>query len=126
MTVVFPPPEGELVRILAAAGITASTTVPQTVPARFVLIRASGGSKRGPALSQRLVQLLAYAAPTAAAARLAEDAIAAIVAAPCQPGEQVVRGASVVGEPSHYPDPDDNSPRYTATVALLLRGTVTP
>ncbi|UQE73841.1 hypothetical protein MYK68_13990 [Gordonia sp. PP30] len=128
MTVRFGKPEAQIVRLLAARlpGVAVATRAPQTLPALFVRPVAIGGSVRTAALSQRLVQLHFYAATASAAADLAETVLAALVAAGQDPTEKTVRRVDVVGEPAAYPDPDTDRPRYSATVALWLRGTPQP
>ncbi|GAA4758749.1 hypothetical protein [Gordonia alkaliphila] len=122
--IVFPKPEAEIIRVVKARvpNVTAAAKAPQTMPDRFVRPVAAGGSKRSLVLSQRICQVFAYAATESAAAGLIEDTVAALVAAGYDSAEKTIRGVTVVGEPSYYPDPDTDRPRYSATVALLLRG----
>lgn len=124
--IIFPSPESAVIRALKRAGLAASTSVPpSTWPAAnvdgFVRVQAVGGGDRHLVLSQRLVQISAYAPKRAAAARLAEVAVAALMAAPYVDGEQDIRAVGVTGEPADFPDPNTDAPRYTATLSLVLR-----
>lgn len=122
MTIGFVNPEAAVVRVLKQAGLVASVTAPQTIPDGYVRVQSAGGPWRRLVLSQRLVQIFAHAKSRAVAGEYAERAVAALVAAPRAVGEPVIRAVDVVGEPSYYPDPDTGAARYTATVAIILRG----
>ena len=122
--VVFGKSEAEIIRVLKTRlpGVAVAVKAPQTMPDKFVRPVAVGGSQRGLALSQRLVQLHFYAATESGAAQLAEDTLAALAAAGRDPAEKTIRSLSVTGEASVNPDPDLPRPRYSATIVMLLRG----
>lgn len=101
------------------------TQVPNPRPAALVRVLLAGNNRQRP-LDSHLLVLDCWAATAPAASDLAR-LVAGLVEA--MPGETVagsyVYHAELVGGPANLPDPDSDSPRYSVTVRLWLRGVVT-
>lgn len=125
MKIAFTNPEAELIRVGKArlASAVWKAEAPAVMPERFIRVDAAGGPGRNLGLSQRLVQVHAYASTRAQTAVLLEEALTALVDAGRDPGETRIRDVTIAGEPSSNPDPDlPTRTRYSATVGVLLRG----
>ncbi|MFC9769513.1 hypothetical protein [Rhodococcus jostii] len=108
----------------AARGDTAraATKVPKTRPARYVRLDLGGGIERNRITGEPLLIIQASAADEPAAYALCELARALIRS---MPERDTIAGASVMGctsssLPVPFPDPDLSTPRYQATVGLLI------
>ncbi|SHU53928.1 hypothetical protein [Mycobacteroides abscessus] len=103
------------------SGVSVSTKVPASRPAKFVTVSASGGSPQSKVLEWRWVTVKCTDANELLTARLAEHALNLVRQ---MRGTSGVREVRLVGGPDSMPDPDANYECYQFTVALLLRARV--
>ena len=106
-------------------GSRVATRIPNPREARMVRLQAVGGSRRGLALSSRLLIVQCWDSSEPATAALAETVSAIVFAAEHDPDVPEIRRVRSVGEPSSFPDPGTSLPRYQFTVSLDIRGHVT-
>lgn len=106
-------------------GIHVGTRVPDTRPARFVRVDETGGTRnpdRGIPVADTQVTVEAWAASQEAARDLAQLCRALIWAARDADLAVTVYTVAEVAGPNHFPDPESDQERYTATYLVAYRG----
>lgn len=114
------------VDLVVALGSEANigTELPADLPLPFVETRRLGGSLITPEtarLERARLHLATWAATKPEAWDIAVAAVSAFLRAPDLPHELgVVTAADVELTPYYSPDPEDDTPRYLATIALTV------
>lgn len=98
------------------------TKVPNPMPARVVRVDLASGSERNRITADPVVIVQAYAATEPAAHALCELTRALVRS---MPERELTPGATIhsctgTSTPVPFPDPDISTPRYQATVQLLV------
>lgn len=94
--------------------------VPRTRPAEFVRAWRTGGGAINRVLDEPIITVQGWAASDARAEELAARCRDALLND--YTGMPLVRGVEIISGPYRDPDPDSETPRYTVTARLRVRG----
>lgn len=94
--------------------------VPRNRPTEFVRAWRTGGGAINRVLDEPIVTMQGWAASDARAEALAAKCRDALLNG--YTGMPLVRGVEIISGPYSDPDPDSETPRYTVTARLRVRG----
>lgn len=106
-------------------GVDVGSHVPNPRPTEFLLVRRLGGPRMNEVADNAMLGVEAWGASVAAAHDLIQEARGLILAmrGTVHSGVAVYR-ITEIGGPAQLPDPLSDQPRYTYTVQVAMRGSV--